>query len=151
MFRLVQLEKFDAKMIPSGRKRRMKQVEDAAPRGQVLRIVEACQPVAVAVERDTATDIDSRRTFARYADGLEDRGQLRVAGDARPSRLQAPRRPLGNPALPPLPQQHVTGKQSADRTAGDHSPALGGERHLVSAEPRLLVKSKRPSHVKPTL
>src|SRR4051794_41824018 len=122
MFRLVQLEKFDAKMIPSGRKRRMKQVEDAAPRGQVLRIVDACQPVAVAVECDTATDIDSRRTFARYADGLEDRGQLGVAGDARPPRLQATRRPPENVGPPAPPQQPVAGKQSPDRTAGNPSP-----------------------------
>src|SRR5260221_5556996 len=78
---LPDVEKLNAKMIALRWKRRIKQIEEAAPRGQILRIVEACELVAVAVERNATADVDARRAIARQADGLQDGGQFRMTGN----------------------------------------------------------------------
>src|SRR5450631_2093410 len=61
---LPDIEQFDPKVIMLRWKRRMEQIEETAPRGQVLRIIKACELVAVAVEGDAATDVDAGRAIA---------------------------------------------------------------------------------------
>ena len=69
------VEQFDAEVIALRRKGRIQQIEETGPRGEVLRIVEACDLVAMPIERDAAADIDAgRRRIARYADGFQDGG-----------------------------------------------------------------------------
>ena len=80
---LPDIEKFDAEVIALRRKRRIEQIEEAAPRGQVLRIVEACELVAVPVERNAAADVDARGPVPLHTGSSQNGSQFGVAGDAR--------------------------------------------------------------------
>ncbi len=100
---LPDVQEFDAKVVALRRERLIEQFEETAPRGQVLRIIEACELVAVAIEGDAAADVDAGGTIARHADGIQDCCQFGVAGDPRASGLKAVGGPLeefDGPSLP---------------------------------------------------
>ena len=127
---LLQAAQLHPRPHPLGREGQAQRVEDAAPGGDVLRVVLAGEDAAVRPDRDAAFHPDARRVLVLRPGAGEDRLGLRVVGDAGAARFQAAGHAVVDPHVPAAAMQQVGREEPADRAADDDGAAAWGGRHL---------------------